>query len=162
MGVGEEEKLVYFGVGKSYFGKGQKIQFEDGFREDFSLMVSSGYDFVGEPEYTIPENETESQDYIGACDLIISKFGYGIVSEGIMSKTPMILARRKILEDERGMERLKKYGLGEEISREDMIEGNFISKIEKVYGKDPYEDMPDRLKRDGKKEIVETIEEFLY
>ncbi len=164
MGASENEIIIYFGVGKSYFNnRKSEIQFPDELREDYSVLVSSGYNLIDNPDYIIPEDETESQDYIGACDLIISKFGYGVVSEGIRSRTPMILAKRNILEDEKGMEKLIELGIGEEVSRNDLINGKYVEKVRKIFdGKyDFYQNVPKRFKDDGSKEAIRMIQSLL-
>ena len=42
----------------------------------------------------IPPEEVETQNYIAMCDLIVSKPGYGTVSEAIRAKIPMFLLKR--------------------------------------------------------------------
>jgi len=164
MGTNDEEKIIYFGVGKSYFDNGKNnFQFLDALRENYSIMVSSGYDLIDDPDYVIPEDETESQNYIGACDLIISKFGYGVVSEGITSRTPMILAKRNILEDEKGMEKLKRWEMIDEVSRECLISGEYLEKVHQMFYEENnfYQDVSERLRQDGSKEVIRIVDEFL-
>jgi len=164
IGASEKEKIIYFGVGKSYFNNGKsEIQFPDELRENYSVLVSSGYDLIDNPDYVIPEDETESQDYIAACDLIISKFGYGIVSEGIKSRTPMILAKRNILEDEKGMEKLAKFRMVDEVSRSDLINGEYVEKVRQIFNQrgNYLQNVPKRFRQDGSKEVIRMIHEFL-
>ncbi len=161
MGIEENEKLVYLGVGKSYPNKKKsKFSIPGEIRERYSFLVSSGYDLLPDPDYSIPVDVTESQDYINACDLIVSKFGYGIASEGVKSKIPMLLTSRDILEDKKGIEKLRNFKVAKKISKCDFFTGKWLDKIEESKTlKYNYKNISARYEIDGTKEIIKNIRE---
>jgi uncharacterized protein (TIGR00661 family) len=66
------------------------------------------------------------EDVLNACDAIISKPGYSIVSEILANRTPMVyVPRRDFLEDPILIDALKKLAVAEELSQKDYYAGNW-------------------------------------
>jgi UDP-N-acetylglucosamine transferase subunit ALG13 len=114
-----------------YFGLGMKIGMND--LSDLQLWNSEGCVFVvsgntpitGRNIYKIPSDETETQDYIAACDMIISKPGWGTVSEAVQSRTPLlILERNHMREDQATKEYLVEMGWAQSVTWSEL--GRFL------------------------------------
>jgi hypothetical protein len=92
-GISDDELLVYVGVGKSFnpsFMRSMKpIE-----ALNVKFLISSDAELPFENVIRIPNSETETQNYIAMCDLIVSKTGYGTVSEAVRAKIPMFLLER--------------------------------------------------------------------
>lgn len=157
LGAKENETLVYFGLGKSYFGD-NSIDVD---KENFSLLVGSHNESVENPDYRIPKYVTESQNYIEAADLVVTKFGYSTISEAVYSRKPLLVASRGIIEDREGIRKLKNnYPQALRISREEMFSGDWTEKIGKLR-KPKSDEMLQRYKNDGTEQAVRLIKEYI-
>lgn len=99
LNVKNSKKLIFLGLGM----KMQEIdlnQLPIWNSPDCIFLVSSNVCVSKENVYNIPNDYTETQNYIAACDLVISKPGWGIVSEAIMSRTPLLLVDRRTMEED--------------------------------------------------------------
>ncbi|MFO8109822.1 MAG: hypothetical protein R6U17_04795 [Thermoplasmata archaeon] len=156
--VRKNDILIFFGLGRSI--KDEKdVKVKMPFKySDVKFMTFSGYG-VDFNDITIPEEETEGQDYLKAADLILSKFGYGAASEALRCKVPMMLTTRDIIEDKKAVAKLEKYGVARRIRKEAFIEGymdidlgDFIAEC-----KNNYQSAPKRYTGDGRGEVVEEV-----
>ncbi|MGR9048641.1 glycosyltransferase family protein [Halobacillus faecis] len=83
-----------------YFGLGMKINIEDIHlfelwnNDDCIFLVSSNLNVDLPNVYKIPDNITESQNYIAAADIVISKAGWSTVSEAVINRKPLIVLNR--------------------------------------------------------------------
>lgn len=91
-----------------YFALGMSIEIDDLERlplwksPDCLFIVSSHVHVTGENIVKIPDHETESQNYLSICDLIITKPGWSTVSEAIVLNKPLLLLKRTFFaEDEK-------------------------------------------------------------
>ena len=122
-----------------FFGLGMKIN--DINVEELPLwnskncvfIVSSNVRIERENVFSIPLGETESQNYIAASDFVISKPGWGTVSEAIVYNVPLlVLNRTGMKEDKNTIQFILEHGLGEVIEWGDLLEYQVDTKM---YGK---------------------------
>jgi uncharacterized protein (TIGR00661 family) len=115
----------------------------------------------------IPDNDTESQNYIAACDLVISKAGYSTVAEAIAGRVPMLLIERdEISEDNSTLQAIEALDIGRGISEEALLNGEFTEVIaswlsERYRPKAAYNRLPERYRRDGSREAANRILELM-
>ena len=159
-GVSDDELLVYLGVGISfdpaYMRSMKKI---DG--ENVKFLASSNAELPFRNVIKIPNNETETQNYIAMCDLVVSKTGYGTVSEAVRVKIPMFLLKREgFKEDELIGGKVEELGIGKFISEKSFLDGDWASDLNSLgeYIK-RFDNLNSRFKSDGIPEIVEAIKE---
>jgi uncharacterized protein (TIGR00661 family) len=94
------DKLVVF------FGLGMKINIEQLERlpiwgsPNCIFLVSSNVQVQGSNVFVIPKDYIESQHYIAAADLVISKPGWGIVSEAVCARKPLLILDRQMLKED--------------------------------------------------------------
>lgn len=157
-GITEDELLVYIGLGRSLdpsLLKGLKDLDIPGVK----FLLSSNIDLPLKGSIKISADETETQNYISMCDLVISKTGYSTVSEAVRASVPMLLFRRESFkEDCLIADEVKRLRIGDEISEQSFLEGSWVDLLE---GLDDYRDkfdaLDDRLKGDGASEAVDAI-----
>ncbi|GGH84248.1 UDP-N-acetylglucosamine transferase subunit ALG13 [Pullulanibacillus pueri] len=126
----EEDKIIV------YFGLGMKIDVES--LDHYSLwkndhcvfIVSSNTNVDGENIYKIPTEYTESQNFIAAADIIISKPGWGTISEALQSDKPLIIVhRRGMNEDENTIQYLQDRNRCYLIDWEEVMDLQFDEKL---------------------------------
>jgi hypothetical protein len=59
------------------------------------FIVSSNVKVNRDNVFSIPEDETESQAYIAASDLVITKAGWGTVSEAVVYNVLLLILNRE-------------------------------------------------------------------
>ncbi|WP_449537867.1 glycosyltransferase [Ferdinandcohnia sp. Marseille-Q9671] len=125
-----------------FFGLGMKMDLEDIEKlpiwnsPEIAFIVSSNIRVNKSNVFSIPEDYIESQNYIAASDLVVTKAGWGTVSESVCSRTPLLIVDRKSMkEDQNTISYLKEHGLCETITWEVLlklkIDNEFIVKIGK-------------------------------
>ena len=165
-GVSDDELLVYVGVGlsfdSSFMRNMKKIAMPD-----VKFLVSSNAELPFGNVIKIPNNETETQNYIGMCNLVVSKTGYGTVSEAVRAKIPMFLLKREgFKEDELIGNKVEEMGIGKFISEKSFLDGDWVSDLNinlnslGEYIK-RFDNLNSRFKSDGIPEIVKVIKRWI-
>jgi len=73
------------------------------------------------------------EEAVAAADIVVCKPGYGMVAEAIVNRTPVLyISRKDYIENTVLVEGLHKYGIAEEISKEDFLSGNWRVYINKL------------------------------
>ncbi|WP_349346587.1 glycosyltransferase family protein [Priestia megaterium] len=97
-------------VGKShiiYFGLGMKVDI--GTLSELAIWQSPNCKFivssnvnVNHPNvYHIPTNAAETQYYVAAADLVLTKAGWGTVSEAVCAGVPLLITNRSSMKEDR-------------------------------------------------------------
>jgi hypothetical protein len=74
-------------------------------------IVPSGVTFPGAT--SIPSSETESQNWIGMCDCVVTKCGYSTISEAVQARIPLYVWKREgFIEDEAIASKIEHLGIG--------------------------------------------------
>ncbi|MFX0066900.1 MAG: glycosyltransferase family protein [Candidatus Hermodarchaeota archaeon] len=113
--------------------------------------------------FKIPLDEVHSQNIIAASDLIITKPGYGTVSEAIKGRKPLALIKSNFSAETKAItQNVIEMGVGREISLEDLLTGGWINEIENLLNmRKNYENLPERYIKDGCSEIINIITEII-
>lgn len=121
-----------------YFGLGMKIDMSD--LANFKLwkskncvfIVSSNTPISGPNIIKIPDNYTESQNYIAVSDVVISKAGWSTVSEAIQLQKPLVIIdRQQMREDQNTIDYLMSRKRCKIVSWTAMQEFEITDKIKK-------------------------------
>ncbi|WP_088013323.1 glycosyltransferase [Gottfriedia acidiceleris] len=84
-------------------------------------IVSSNVQVEGENIFKIPFNYTESQNYIAASDIVITKAGWGTVSEAVnLGKSLYVIDRQSLNEDRNTISYLTNHNLAQIITLEEL------------------------------------------
>lgn len=158
LGIGDNEKLVYVGLGKSMDQSilSNLFEIED---QNIKLLLPSGVKINSERNIVIPSDYTETQNYLGACELIVSKAGYSTVSEAVKAKVPIFIFQREdFYEDIFLANEIKNLNIGEIISFEEFVSCDWINKIDKLTDyEDNYNHLSKRYTEDGCEDIKNIV-----
>ncbi len=149
-----------------YLGGGQSLD-PTVFREiktalsGCTLLVPSWTDVPG--AVRIPPGETETQDWIAACDLVVSKPGYSTISEAIQAGVPMALFRREgFAEDESLIGGVEGMGIGREVPAAAVLDGSWAEGLESLIElRDNFDKIDGIFKSNGTKECGIIVGEIL-
>lgn len=161
-GVSKDAFLIFLSVGRSFdqffLNSLKEVDYPN-----VKFLVSSHVELPFGKTIKIPSDETETQNYIAACDLIISKAGYSTIAEAINARVPVFLFERDgFKEDELIGNGIKKIGVGNVISAESFLNGDWIVELENLpQYKARFDALEDRFRGDGTKEVVGCIADFL-
>lgn len=147
--VNRIRKLVNPTGGKCvvFFGLGMKIDIEQLERltiwdsPNCMFIVSSNVQVKRPNVFSIPKDYIESQHYIAAADFVISKPGWGIISEAVCNRKPLlILDRQTMKEDQNTISFLKVNHLCKTITwdelRQLVINEEFINELQSQHKHD--------------------------
>ncbi|WP_407272810.1 glycosyltransferase [Radiobacillus sp. PE A8.2] len=96
----KEKTIVYFGLGmKIDVDAVKNLKLWDS--EDCVFLVSSNMDIDRDNVYKIPRDYTESQHYVAASDIVISKAGWSTVSEAVLFGKPLIVLDRNVMNEDK-------------------------------------------------------------
>lgn len=125
------------------------------------FVYTEGIRLKGSNTYKLPADTLDTQDFIKASEVIITKAGWSTVSEAICAKVPMlVLDRQEIKEDATTVEYLTKLGIAKKIDFNE-IRNDLDRAIEEVkeLGKN-FDLLSDRF-RNCSKEIAGEILKLL-
>jgi uncharacterized protein (TIGR00661 family) len=107
------KKIVFLGLGmKIDVGSLEQLPILD--NPNCIFLVSSNVQVNRQNVFQIPIDYIESQNYIAASDLVISKAGWGMIGEAVSAKVPLlILNRPSMKEDQNTIQYLKHHQLCE-------------------------------------------------
>lgn len=157
-GISDDEMLVYLGVGRSFnpsiMHNMKKID-----EPNVKFLISSYAELPFDDVIKIPTTENEAQNYINMCDLVVSKTGYGTMSEAVRARIPMFLLKRDgFKEDELIGNKVEEMGIGKFISEKSFLDGNWIERTEEVKKyRGRYDNIPKRFKDDGIHEVIDVM-----
>ena len=160
-GVGNDEKLVYLGSGFSVQTMPDCVE----------TLIDSGVKvLVSENSLTqmnniirIPNADTESQDYLGMCDLVITKPGYSTVSEAVSACVPLLIyTRNGFAEDPYITAPIAEEGFGRVLSYDEFSSGEWVEKLSTFFDlKNAYSSCSDMFKMDGTDMCIKLIGSYL-
>ncbi len=85
----------------------------------------------------LTEKDVPFENVLNACDAVLSKPGYSIVSEVLVNRTPMIyIPRRDFLEDPILIDALNNMAIAEELSQDDFYAGNWRASFDRLFARD--------------------------
>lgn len=162
LGIKDDDFLVYLGLGRSV-DTGLLNGLHEVDRPGFRFLLSSHVDILLKRSIKIPPDETETQNYISLCDLVVSKAGYSTVSEAVRSRTPMLLVERDgYAEDALISREVERLGIGERISRESFLDGGWMELMKDYCSYlEGFDALGSRFSGDGTAEVVGAIKEAL-
>lgn len=113
-----------------YFGLGMRVGIEDIGQlkvwnsESCKFIISNNVQLKTNGDiHRIPMDETETQNYIAASDLVISKPGWGTISEAVMAKKPLlVIGRSGLNEDQSTIQLIRDQNMADVMSWNDFIE----------------------------------------
>lgn len=131
-GIGRGKRLVYIGMGKSvdlnYFNR---MNFFD--CKNYNFLFSDGVSIEGDNIFKIPADYLETQNYIAACDYVVTKAGWSTVSEALQAHVPLLIIKRiDNIEDQITTSKIENIKVGKSITIEEFNKLNFIGYLDKL------------------------------
>lgn len=113
--------VIFFGLGMKI--EGIEVESLPLWESDNCVfIVSSNVEVDRNNVFSIPIEETESQAYIAASDLVITKAGWGTISEAVVYNVPLLILNREgMKEDQNTINYIYKHELGKTIEWEEML-----------------------------------------
>lgn len=124
-------------------------------------LVSTGSPIPG--AIPIPPTETESQDWIGMCDCVVTKCGYSTVSEAVRARVPLLVWKRDgFIEDEAIAAEIERLGIGQAVSgaQEGVARCRFGHESVRRY-KENYDTLDGQYSTDGTNAVLRVIREMI-
>lgn len=157
MGISDTDVLVYVGSGLSFNAVPECIPklLENG----FSVLISGSSKLCHPHLYQIPPEDTETQNYMAMCDLIITKPGYSTVAEALSAQVPMIIFRRGgFAEDEFIINPLLENRVAVCLTWDEIANGSWISHIKDFLSmKENYQRINNRFIDNGIETIISQL-----
>lgn len=123
LGIRADEQLIYLSTGGS-FHPAIRETVQDAADAGIHVLVSSHAASGLRGACVIPDHETETQNYLAACDLIVTKCGYSTIAEAVAARVPLFLYRRDgFAEDVVLIDAVTAGGFGREIVWDDLCSG---------------------------------------
>lgn len=102
-----------------------------------TVFVTSGVKVKSVDEcvsvYELPVDVEDTQNYIAASEIIISKAGWGTIAEAVCGDTLMVLLEREgVLEDTHNIEEIKKMGRGISVSENQLKKIDYLKLKEEI------------------------------
>jgi len=147
--ISDDELLIYIGIEKS-FSPSFLNNLKERYDSNLKFLFSSHIGLKFRNMIKIPINETESQNYVAMCDLIVSKTGYSTASEAVRAKIPMMVFKREgYEEDELIGNEIEEIGIGRVISDKSFCYGYWMSELNNLDKyKAKYKTIDERWKND--------------
>ena len=138
--------IVYLSVGRSVDLKHEI----DVSNLPYDFIVTDGIRLKGHNVYYLPKETTNTQDYLMASDFVITKAGWGTVSEALLAKKKIaLLSRDNVAEDRNTIYMLKNKKLAIEVNfnLEDILKKleNFNAKFNRYDLENDYKKIGDIL-----------------
>lgn len=115
--VKDDKILVFYGLGMKINHDLLVDQLKLFQSEDCTFIVSSHVNYESENVYRIPNDYLETQHFVAASDLVITKPGWSTVSEAIQGESSLLLLQREsFLEDATTIRLLKKQNVCQTLS----------------------------------------------
>ncbi|KKI93254.1 hypothetical protein WQ54_05310 [Bacillus sp. SA1-12] len=117
--IGWEKRIVFLGLGmKMELNELQNLPIWKSSNTHF--IISSNLNIEHPNVSKIPNDYLETQNYIAACDLVITKAGWGTVGEAVAADVPLLIIEREgMREDQNTIDYLKAKNLAKTISGSD-------------------------------------------
>lgn len=91
-----------------------------------TIIKTSGIEVESSaPVVELPLTASNTQDYVAASEMIITKAGWGTIGEGLVGHTPMLLIERDVREDSEMTADLVKRGLALSITTDELRETDY-------------------------------------
>ncbi len=151
--IGFTNKNRYFLFSFGAYGISDSLGYQN--LKDNEWVVVSGYEgLVGDK--VIDVKDIYYPDLLKACDYVLTKPGYGILSESYLANTPIIYTDRgDFAEYPYLVEALNKYHLSAFLSQSELLNFQLEKAVSRIEEERNWKKIP--ILRDGRREILEQI-----
>jgi UDP-N-acetylglucosamine:LPS N-acetylglucosamine transferase len=132
-------------------------------KEHVTVIVPSGYPAGHAGIIPIPPDETESQNWIGMCDCVVTRCGYSTVSEAVQARIPlMVWERPGFIEDRSIASAIRHSGIGTSLEYRQIRSFDWIAELDRIPRyKQHYERIDPKYVNNGSNDILAHLQEYL-
>jgi len=111
----------------------------------------------------LPAHETESQNWIAMCDLVVTRCGYSTVSEAVQAKVPLVVWERPgFIEDHAIVADIRRLGVGRSCDYQQIRSLDWIAELPELSRyKQHYVHIAPNYINSGSKGILSCLQEFI-
>ncbi len=162
LGMNEDDIVVFFNprcpvdqLGPDFFNTIS--------HESVRIIVPSAFSSRNSQIIPLPANETESQNWIAMCDLVVTRCGYSTVSEAVQSKVPLVVWERPgFIEDTAIVADIQRLGLGRSYDYSQIRSLDWIAEIPELSCyKQHYVHIDQNYSNSGSKDILSCLQEYI-
>ncbi|MEI7857821.1 MAG: hypothetical protein WCH85_10000 [Methanomicrobiales archaeon] len=112
---------------------------------------------------SIPSSETESQNWIGMCDLVVTRCGYSTVSEAVKAKVPLVVWERPgFIEDTAIAADIERLGVGRSQDYNEIRSLDWIAELPGLSRyKQHYVQIAPNYSNSGSNDILSCLKEYI-
>lgn len=127
------------------------------------IVMPSAYAAAHPHIIPLPPEETESQNWIGMCDGVVTRCGYSTVSEAVQAQVPLIVWERPgFIEDQAIASTIRRLGIGTSLEYQQIRFPDWISALPDLpLYKQHYERTGTEYSNNGSEEILSHLKEFI-
>lgn len=162
LGLNEDDTVVFFNPRCSVDQLGPDF-FKKLSHESIRLVMPSAFATRHPQIMTIPSDETESQNWIAMCDLVVTKCGYSTVSEAVQAKVPLVVWERPgFIEDTVITADIQTLGLGRSYDYPQIRSLDWIAELPELSRyKQHYVHIAPKYINSGSKDVLSCLKEFI-
>jgi hypothetical protein len=162
LGLNEDDTLVFFNP------RCPVDQFGPDFykilsRESIRIVTPSAFNSCHPRIIALPAQETESQNWIAMCDLVVTRCGYSTVSEAVQANVPLVVWERPdFIEDIAIAAEIGNLGIGKSYNYQQIRSLDWILELPELSRyKQHYVQIDPNYINSGSEDILSCLQEFL-
>ena len=162
LGLNDDDTVVFFNPRCPVDQLGQYF-FKTYSMESIRIVIPSAFAPRHSQIIALPANETESQNWISMCDLVVSRCGSSTVSEAVQAKVPLIVWERPgFIEDKAIVADIQRLGVGRSYEYKQIRSLDWIADLSELSCyKQHYVHIAPNYKNSGSKDILSCLQEYI-
>ena len=162
LGLDEDETVVFFNprcpadqLGPNFYNIVSQ--------ESIRLVMPSAFAPRHSRIIALPAHETESQNWIAMCDLVVTRCGYSTVSEAVQAKVPLVVWERPgFIEDKAIVADIQSLGVGRSLRYQQIRSLDWITEVPELSRyKQHYEHIDPNYINNGSEDILTLLQECI-
>ena len=161
-GLNEDDTVVFFNPRCPVDPLGPDF-FKSISQESIRIVVPSAFAARHSQIIALPAHETESQNWIAMCDLVVTRCGYSTVSEAVQAKVPLVVWQRPgFIEDAAIVADIQKLGVGRSHDYQQILSFDWIAELsDLICYKQHYVHIDPNYSNSGAEDILSCLQEFI-
>jgi uncharacterized protein (TIGR00661 family) len=163
LGLSKDDTVVFFNPRTAFDYRDTQDLLDRVPRHSVKVIMPSGYPAVRDRIFPLPADESESQNRIGMCDLVVTRCGYSTVSEAVQAKVPLIVWERPgFVEDGGIVSAIRHLGIGTSLEYKQIRSLDWIAELPEIQQyKQHYEGIDPIYLNNGSEDILTHLQECI-
>lgn len=162
LGLNEEDTVVFFNPRSPVDQLGPDF-FKTLSKASIRLIIPAAFVTRHPQIISLPAHETESQNWIAMCDLVVTRCGYSTVSEAVQAKVPLVVwERQSFIEDTMIVADIQRLGVGRSRDYQQIRSLDWMVDLSELSRyKQHYVHIPQNYSNSGSKDILSCLKEYI-